>query len=139
MLRQIPQPPKTERRFAGGWDELAYLCNKTSYWLYTRGQRAYAERYLERLEQVLRGLPKNDFAIVREEGAALAAELNGRISDSIRHRKREIELMERLHKDARSQRYSDETRSYMLRGRGADALRSRRAILESLKEQVAAE
>ena len=80
-------------------------------------------------------LPKNDLAIVREEALALLPELQGDVSAAIVHREREIKLTERLHKEAQSPGYTDSTRSYMLRDRGAFYLQERRAILAALKSE----
>src|SRR5438874_1721445 len=102
MIRKQLQPPTTQRRFTDVWGELDYLCRKSHYWMYTRKQRAGAERYLARLERAARKLAHNDMAIIREEALALVSELKGRIAESIVHRKREIALMEQLHRDASS-------------------------------------
>lgn len=134
MMPKKSKPPATQRRFASAWSELDYLCKKISYWLYTRKQRTGAERYQERLEQVLHDLPENDLAIIRQEGLALLYELKGEIGESIAHRRHEIELMERLHREAQSREYADSTRAYMLRGRDSIVLQKRRAILEALKK-----
>jgi len=80
----------------------------------------------------LAGLPKSELAILREEGLALLHELEGQIDAAIRHRRREVELMERLQREAQSPKYSKETRTYMLRDRGAADLQDRRMILERL-------
>jgi hypothetical protein len=135
MIQKRPEPPVTRRSFANIWGELDYLCKKTSYWLYSRKDKARAKRYLDRLERVLRALPENNLAIIREDALALLYELRGEIDKSIAHRRREIGLMEALHKDAQSSRYSDATRAYMLRGRDPGALEERRAILETLKKK----
>jgi hypothetical protein len=66
---------------------------------------------------------------------ALLYELEGKLSEAIAHRKREIQLMERLHGEAQSPEYADSTRAYMLRDRDADVLMERRALLEALKER----
>ena len=132
MRRQLTKPPITQRHFGNIWGELAYLCRKIHFWLYTRKQKSKAVRYLDRLERVLRDLPENGLAIVRQEGLALRSELKGEIGKSIVHRRQEIELMERLHGEA--QKHDDSTRAYMLRDRDTAILRQRRAILETLKK-----
>jgi hypothetical protein len=137
MTHDTPKPPITKRRFGNTWGELDYLCKKVRYWLYARKQRPRAERYLDRLERVLHDLPENDMAIIREEGLALLSELEGEIAKAIAHRRREIELMKRLHKEARSPKYDVSTRAYMLRDRDTNALRERCAILESLQKAKA--
>jgi hypothetical protein len=132
MIAKRSTPPDTRRSFSNGWAELEYLCQKVRYWLYDRKQRTRALRYRDRLTQVLAGLPKSELAILREEGLALLHELEGQIDAAIRHRRREVELMERLQREAQSPKYSKETRTYMLRDRGAADLQDRRMILERL-------
>ena len=133
MVTRRRKPPTTQRAFMSAWGELDYLCKKARYWLYVRRQRTRARLYLHRLESVLRQLPENELAIIREEGWALVCELKNQRPQAIAHRAREIELMERLHKDAMSTRYTDATRAYMLRDRDEAALHERREILETLK------
>jgi hypothetical protein len=137
MIQKKSKPPITKRRFANPWGELDYLCKKLRYWLYTRKQKTKAKRYLDRLERVLHDLPENDLAIIREEGFALLFELKGKIGESIAHRKREIQLMERLHKEAKSPTVAERTRAYMLRDRDTAALQERRALLVALEKAKA--
>ncbi len=128
----LPKPPTTRRKFSNIWTELDYLCRKIRFWLYTRRHKASADRYVNRLGRVLRELPKNEMAIIRAEAWALLCELKGRINQAITYRRREIELMERLHEEARYPQLAENTRTYMLRDRDSAALRERRAILEAL-------
>jgi hypothetical protein len=136
MLHTRSKLPKTQRVFADCWGELDYLCKKMRYWLYTKKQKPRAEHYIDRLARVLRKLPENERAIIREEGLALLHELKGDLRAAIAHREREIALMERLHQDAQSPRYAKSTKAYMLRDRDTADLRERRAILESLKKDL---
>jgi hypothetical protein len=136
MIRAKLKPPSTRRTFANRWGELDYLCKKIRFWLYSRKQTANANRYLDRLEQVLGQVPENEVAIIRHEGLALLHELKGEIGGAIAHRKKEIALMDRLHKEAQSPNYSASARAYMLRDRDDAALMERRVILESLQSQV---
>src|SRR5687768_12262795 len=115
MMKKHSRMPPTQRRFANGWSELDYLCRKTRYWLYARKDRDRAVRYVDRLDRVLHDLPDNDLAIIREEGFALLSELKGKLGDAIAHRQREIQLMEKLRRDAESSRYANATKAYMLR------------------------
>ena len=133
------KPPTTQRSFANSWGELDYLCKKVRYWLYTRRQKSRASRYRPRLRRVLNAVRENRSAILGEEGLALLCELDGKIRDAIAHRKREISLMQQLHREAASPRYADSTRAYMLRDRGIAALRERRAILGVLEKAIAAQ
>jgi hypothetical protein len=130
------KPPTTKRSVANSWAELDYVCGKIRYWLYARKQKLRAERFLDRLENLLTNLSDNNSAIIRQEGLALLHELKGEWHDAILHREEEIRLMERLHKDAQSPHYQNSTRAYMLRDRDRAALADRRAILESLKKEL---
>ncbi len=129
-------PPLTCRSFASPWGELEYLCKKVHYWLYVRQERRRAERYRDRLVRVLHNLPEDNMAIIRQEGLALLSELKGRFGDSVRYRAREIELMEALHRDARSPKYSETTRAYMLRDRDNAVLQERREIMAGLVTEI---
>ena len=133
-MRVNPVVPVTKRRFANPWAELDYLCKKIRYWLYIRKNKTYAHRYLDRLEGVLKELPENNEAILREEALALLKELQGKIAEAIAHRKREIKLMTQLHKEASSPTYAASTKAYMLQDRGNFALQERQSILRALKE-----
>jgi hypothetical protein len=133
MLMKKSMPPSTQRSFRNAWGELEYLCKKIRYWLYQRNDRTRSLYYRDRLVRVLGKLPTNDSAIIREEALALAHELDGDIEGAIDHRNREIALMDQLHREAHSHRYSNDTRKYMLRDRDESALKQRRAILERLR------
>jgi len=133
MLTKHLVPPKTQRRFINNWDELDYLCRKIRYWLYKEKRKDKALHFVDRLEQILRKLAKNDGAILQEEGWALLYELKGEISKAIVHRRAEIDLMKQLHKEARSTQYSESTAAYMLRGRNTRDLEERKAVLKSLE------
>jgi hypothetical protein len=137
MNHKMPKPPTTERRFGNTWGELAYLCRKIRYWLYIRKQRARADHYRNRLAMVLHDLPENDLAIIREEGLALYCEMEDEVGEAIAHREREIQLIERLHREAESPRYDERTRAYMLQNFDTTALQERRVILESLRKAKA--
>lgn len=128
-------PPPTQRTFANAWSELDYLCRKVHFWLHARQERARALIYRDRLERVLHSLPQSR-AILREEGLSLLSELRGDLADSVKHRTREIELMERLHLEAQSKQYDKATRAYMLQGRDAAALAERRRLLDSLLHRL---
>jgi len=135
MIRKKNPPPLTRRSFASIWDQLDYLCKKIHNWLYTRNEKGRAERYRDRLERVLHDLPENDIAIIQQQGLALLCQLKGRIAESIGYRRREIELMERLHCEAQSPDYAESTRAYMLRDRDTAELQERRTILAALVKE----
>jgi hypothetical protein len=130
MIRQKKSPLTTRRKFGSEWHELSYLCKKVHYWLYTHNKKANAKRYADRLDRALKALPRNNVAIIRQEGMALLCELTGRIKDAIKYRTREIALIERLHREAAS--HGASTRAYMLQGREASDLQERHSILEAL-------
>jgi hypothetical protein len=133
VIQKKKSLPATRGSRLGGWLALDYLCKKVRFWLYVRNDKSGAARYRERLEKVLQGLPENDDAIIRHDGLALLSELNGDPGAAIVHRRREIALMERLHRDAQSPSYSDNTRAFMLQNRGRAELQDRRAILRRLE------
>src|SRR5437763_1683269 len=110
MLMKKSRPPSTQRSFGNEWAELDYLCRKVRFWLYQRKDRTRALYYRDRLLGVLDKLPANEMAIIREEGFALAHELDGKIEEAIEHRSREIALMERLHRETQLHRYNNDTR-----------------------------
>jgi hypothetical protein len=134
VKHKIHTAPATRRTFTSPWIELDYLCKKLHYWLYKQNKKKNAERYIDRLERVLKALPPDELAILRHEGLALLYELRGRADKAIEHRMNEIDLMERLHSEAGSPRYAASTRAYMLRDRELSALEERRAILKALQD-----
>ena len=131
------QPPPTKRSFANPWGELDYLCRKLRYWLYTRSDKGRAERFVGRLEAVLRKIPNDGSAILRQDALAILCEMKGQIGQAIAYRESEIALMLRLHELARQQEHTPEVRDYMLKERGPAELRLRQKILKSLQHAVA--
>jgi hypothetical protein len=134
MIAKVQKPPRTQRVFTDDWLELKYLCRKVHYWLYTRMNKSVAQRYAKRLDAILARLSDNDVAILRQEGLALVNELGGDLEKAIRHRRREIELIERLHVLAKD--VSRSTRAYMLQNYGVAELKTRHLILESLQQRI---
>jgi len=132
MTLKQSAPPKNQRRFVNRWDELDYLCKKVRYWLYRQRRKDKAKRFAPRLEGTLRNLPATGTAILEEEGWALLYELQGDVRQAIVHRRRELEMMQQLHKEAASSRYSDSTLAYMLQDRNLADLNERQAILDRL-------
>lgn len=126
--------PRNRRRFANAWAELDYLCDKIRFWLFTRGQPSRAERFQHRLARTLRARPDDHTAILRAEGLALLHQLKGDLRAAITYREREIQLMERLHEEANTERYSPEVKAYMLRDRGPAELKKRRLLLKTLRQ-----
>ena len=132
MTGKNARPPVNQRRFAGIWAELDYLCKKISFWLYTKRRRSRAEHYLDRLNVILEKLPDNDVAILRWEAHALSCELRHEYGEASKHRKREIQLIERLHREAQRPGIDARTKNYMLQGRDRVALEQRRSHLQEL-------
>jgi len=75
-------------------------------------------------------------AILREEALALLYQLKGDLDKAIVHREREIQLMDRLQREARTPRYGENTRAYMLQGQTMIDSQERRAIFEALKKEA---
>lgn len=138
MIKTELAPPQTKRRFRTPWAELDYLCAKIRHWLYVGSNPARARRFESRLERVLRKLDDADLAVLRQEGWALLHELRGEMAAAIKHRKREIELTERLYASVRESvakgDYGEDTAAWVLNHRDQSALDERRAILRRLEQ-----
>lgn len=132
---QIKQAPiRVGPKLPTPWGELEWVCAKVHNLWYVRRRKAQAVRvYLPRLEDVLSRIPENDMAILRSEGLALLHELKGDRAGAIKHRRREIFLMEKLQDDVNAGDYDEKTKASILIGRDKHALQQRRAILGSLK------
>jgi hypothetical protein len=131
---QKQQPRKSRRTFRTIWGELEYVCARIHKLQYGKGNKASAaSHYLPRLERLLKRLPENDMAILREEGLAQLHELKGQKKAAIKHRKREIHLMERLHNEVKNGAYDKKTKEWILVNRDARDLQERRAILQELE------
>lgn len=133
MIHLGVAPPETKRAFENPWLELDYLCKKASFWLYDRGRPSRARRYVSRLAEILEALPSDDAAILRQEGFALLCELQGDARTAATFRQKEIQLMERLHKEADSG-YSKEVRKFMLKDRTKRDLKRVKHILANLRD-----
>jgi hypothetical protein len=107
--------------------------------LYERDDLTSARKYQNQLKYVLDNLPKNSLAILRAEGLALLHELRGETSIAIKHRKREIKLMERLHasvqKSIQAGDYDAAMGASILWHWNHAALKARQGILRDLQEQ----
>jgi hypothetical protein len=97
-------------------------------------------RSLNRLESVLVRIPVNNIAILAQEGNALAHELKGELTAAIKHRRKEIRMIERLHgslrKSVESGRYDEDMAASILINWGLTALQERQAILRTLEEAL---
>lgn len=120
------------------WAQLAELCKKINHLMYEDKDIASANHYREPLRQLLLSLPDNDFmAIIRQEGEALYCELSGNYVNAIKYRKKEIQLMERLHKSVRksiaAKEYDQSMGESILIDRDQNVLEKRRVILKDLE------
>lgn len=135
------QHPLTTNRdeFGSAWRDLKRLCTRIHFLWFVKKDKAAAQRYGRRLECVLMRLPDNDLAILREEGLALLYQLKGQADLAIRHRQREIELIERLdesvHQSVKDGRYGESMATAILARRDVTILQESRAILNALLEE----
>lgn len=122
------------------WGELSKLCQRIHRHLYENGNKVAAGKYRSRLRKLTEELPNNDEAIVREEALALLCELTEDLPGAVEHRKREIELIGRLHASVRESvaagKYDKRTASSILADWDRRALTNRRAILRNLKGRL---
>ncbi len=88
------------QKFHGEWDEIEYLYRKIVFWWYQREDRAKALLYSARLEPLLRKVAAVNKAILGEECWSLFWEVNGDLGKAIKHRKREIRLIQELWRSA---------------------------------------
>jgi hypothetical protein len=114
--------------------DLAELCTRIHDQLHTCRDEIGALRRFPRLEAMLAGVAseQGERAIVYWDALALAAELRGELEDALRCRRREVELIEELHRLVREER----EHPYALTGRGVDVLEARRAIVDELVREV---
>lgn len=94
-----------QRRHAGVSHEIGELYDKLVYWLYERQQPQRAKTYARRLQAIL---PKHESElgdIFAYELRSLFHESVGDTSEAIAHRKREIDLIRRLHQIGKDTAY----------------------------------
>ncbi|HVA51560.1 MAG TPA: hypothetical protein VNH11_34785 [Pirellulales bacterium] len=122
------------------WRELGEVCQRVHRHLYENGNKTAARRYRRRLEKLTRELPDNDLAILREEALALLHELDDDIPEAVRHREREIELIERAHdsvrESIRSGRCDEGMGASILADWNQPVLDERREILRGLRAEL---
>ncbi len=122
------KPPPPRRKFASAWDEIGYLRDKLLYWLYQRQDRGRARPYAERLERLLRKADASQESILGQECRSLIRETSGDLRGAIEHRKKEIELIRRLHDVSRN----TPAEQFLLADYGFDALADRLDLLAVL-------
>ena len=139
-MKPVPKSLNTRNRNGTIWRELANVCRTVHVYLHKKQDRQSAQRYESRLQRILDRLPDNDLAILREEGAALLHELRCESASAIKHRKREIRLIERLHDSVQESvavgDYDERMAASILAGHDEAMLDERRAILRRLELQV---
>jgi tetratricopeptide (TPR) repeat protein len=126
-MRKV-KPPPHRRKFKTEWDEIGYLSDKLLYWLYQREDVRKARPYADRLECLLRKVDAGQESILGQECRSLIHEANGDLRKAIEHRKKETELIRRLHEISRNTPAED----LMLRDYGYDALSDRLDLLATL-------
>jgi hypothetical protein len=122
------KPPPDRRKFASDADELSYLYQKLLYWLYQRDDSRKARPYAERLERLLKKVDPEHEAIIGAECRSLIAESRSDLQNAIKHRQREIRLINRLYELARRESNPE----FMLQEYGYDALCDRLDLMATL-------
>ncbi len=118
------------------WAKLAALCRRIHQKLYVKRDLASALHEVDLLDRLLDDIPHDDNeAVAKQEAMALSCELRNDIPGAIKHRKREIELIEKLHEDVHIHDYDERTRDWTLQHRDLNVLRERRALLKLLENK----
>jgi hypothetical protein len=112
--------------------QLAELVRRLRIKLYYDNDRISAMMVIDELHHSLSNLPVDDESIIGAESHAIFEELSGNIASAMEWRRREIELMQRLHEDIRTHDYEDSTRRALLEERGEDDLIARYALVGRL-------
>ena len=120
--------------------ELDRVCRRVHESWYKNKDRNSGERFMCELDRILKKLPENDMAILRQDALALFDQLQGDNVCAIKHRQEEIRLIEQLHDDVRrnldSGKYTQSTAEYVLEGRDVKNLNERRAMLRAIEEEI---
>ena len=88
--------PTNRRSFANAWDEIDYLYQKVLFWAYSRAQLRISRRFLPRLNRLLEREDPKATALLGLSARALAAEVDGRLTEAVDYRIREIKTLEYL-------------------------------------------
>lgn len=88
--------PARRTRFDGPRDEARYLYDQILHWYYRRNDALRARRYAARLSQLVDEVDPDEGSIFGAECRSLIGELQGDLASAIRHRQREIALIQRL-------------------------------------------
>ncbi len=100
------------------------------YWFYERHDSARTRLYADLIESLLREIPRG--SILEEECRSLIAESRGDLPKAIRHRRREIERIRRLHQISRGTPNDSTIRKLF----GDDDLSDRLDILATLYHEA---
>ena len=136
------EKPPSRRQIAEAklWAELDRVCRRVHESWYKNKNRNSGERFVRQLDRILKKLPENDVAIVRQDALGLFRQLQGDNVGAIKHRQEEIRLIEQLHDDVRrnldSGKYTRSTAEYVLEGRDVNNLNERRAMLRAIEEEI---
>lgn len=91
------KPPPNRRvfgeRYEAVCDELTYVCDKLSYWLYARQSPRRARRYRTRLARLVSRSRKNPVMLVRIQSQAVLADLDGHRRRAAGHLERKLRIM----------------------------------------------
>lgn len=91
--------PKNRRAFVSNWDEIVYLCGKIEYWFYEKNSRARCGPFSVRLKALVDKFGPSARAIIVWKCRALLHDLEGKVSQEIKCRKKEVELRFELQKE----------------------------------------
>jgi hypothetical protein len=90
-------PPPNRRvfgeRFKPVVEELKYVYNKVSYWLYARRSQRHANRYRARLAELISRSRRNPAWLTRIQSQAVLADLEGDPRRAARHLERKLHIM----------------------------------------------
>jgi tetratricopeptide (TPR) repeat protein len=123
-----PEVGPTRRKFAHEWDEIRYLYHKLLHWLYGREDRRSAQKFADRLDNLLRRASPDHEAIFGEECWSLVAEARDDLERAIAFRENEIRLIHKLWRSAAD----SPVRDVVLKNYGPDDLSDRMDLLAIL-------
>ena len=99
-VRRHMTRPTNRRRFENQvhqWDQITYLADKLEYWLHHGKSRRNAARYLQRLTRLLGKEDPQEESIIGQKIRSLVQECRGNTEVAVRHRRRQLALIKKLH------------------------------------------
>jgi tetratricopeptide (TPR) repeat protein len=99
---------RTRRKFDGPWDEIKYLRGKLLLWFYDRYDRRKAREFAERMVPLLKKVARHGDNILGEECWSLVYEARGQFAKAIEHRRKEIELIRLILREAEKSPHPEE-------------------------------